>query len=111
MRRNINVVKRVISNPSIERELKISRPSIEEMDEDNSETLASIQSVGDDINVAIENKTDHSKPAVTIPTEEDVSSSLNHKLKITSDANDKSSSHASQQQSSGIQETNKITKK
>lgn len=111
MRGNINVVKRVISNPSIERELKISRTSIEEMDKDNSETLASIQSEGDDINVAIENKTDHLKPAVTIPTEEDVSSSLNHKLKITSDANDKSSSHAaSQQLSSDIQETNKITK-
>ena len=111
MRGNINAVKRVISNPSIERELKISRTSIEEMDKDNSETLASIQSVGDDINVAIENKTDHLKPAVTIPTEEDVSSSLNHKLKITSDANDKSSSHAaSQQLSSDIQETNKITK-
>ena len=110
MRGNINVVKRVISNPSIERELKISRTSIEEMDKDKRETLASIQSVGDDINVAIENKTDHLKPAVTIPTEEDVSSSLNHKLKITSDANDKPSSHALQQQSSDIQETNKITK-
>lgn len=110
MRGNSNVVKRVISNPSIERELKISRTSIEEMDEDNSETLASIQSEGDDSNVAIESKTEYLKPAVAIPTEEDVSSSLNHKLKITSDENDKSSSHASQKQSVDNQETNKITK-
>lgn len=103
MRGNSNVVKRVISNPSIERELKISRTSIEEMDENNTGTLASIQSVGgDDSNVAIENKTKHLKPAVAIPTEEDVSSSLNHKLKITSDA--------SQQQYIANQETNKITK-